>query len=354
MLGREHPEYWRIVLRTLLRDASYLPDPVARRYMHDWVIQRFRIVGHRKQTKDTLRALDKTARATTQLLRKAQVGRLRSLTKVLYMSYGRTGRRRHELLAEMLAEPVPADTEAVRHVVTNKKTNFGDDWQPPAIVMALLKSQINNPEIQQRRPRAQVKTVAPSIPSQNSWGQPVPHVRKVNLRQKWYQDVLDSLLPPLPDNILRTLDGLVDGTVRWTRVKQRTPAKRTFKEGKVGEEDKADENLFKDLTLGLAKEDTFDHEGGRAHDINYRFMRHHWRRVSALVPRISRDETWNRWDIWWDRPKPAAQYAFTLKDSARDMLSRKYSDSEPKGDANSPRRGVDAPDKKGGSRIAGK
>lgn len=195
MLGREHPEYWRIVLRTLLRDASYLPDPVARRYMHDWVIQRFRIVGHRKQTKDTLRALDKTARATTQLLRKAQVGRLRSLTKVLYMSYGRTGRRRHELLAEMLAEPVPADTEAVRHVVTNKKTNFGDDWQPPAIVMALLKSQINNPEIQQRRPRAQVKTVAPSIPSQNSWGQPVPHVRKVNLRQKWYQDVLDSLLP---------------------------------------------------------------------------------------------------------------------------------------------------------------
>lgn len=146
----------------------------------------------------------------------------------------------------------------------------------------------------------------------------------------------------------------MDGTVRWTRVKQRTPAKRTFKEGKVGEEDKADENLFKDLTLGLAKEDTFDHEGGRAHDINYRFMRHHWRRVSALVPRISRDETWNRWDIWWDRPKPAAQYAFTLKDSARDMLSRKYSDSEPKGDANSPRRGVDAPDKKGGSRIAGK
>ncbi|KAJ5833335.1 hypothetical protein N7474_001646 [Penicillium riverlandense] len=354
MLGREHPEYWRIFLRSLLRDASYLPDPVARRYMHDWVMQRFRTVRHRKQTQDSLKALDKTARATTQLLRKAQAGRLRALNKVLFMSYGRTGRRRHELLAEMLAEPVPADTEAVRHVVMNKKTDFGDDWRPPAMVMALLKSQINNPEIQQRRPRPQVKTLAPSIPSQNSWAQPMPRIRKVNLRRKWYQDVLDSLLPPLPDNVLRTLDGLVDGTVRWAPVKRRTPAKRTLGEDEVGREDKADQNLLKDLTLGLAKEGTFSHEGGRAHDINYRFMRHNWRRVSALVPRISRDETWNKWDIWWDRPKPAAQYAFTPKDSAKDMFSKKYSDSEPKVDAYSPRHGVDAPDVKGDSRTASK
>jgi len=294
--------------------------------MHDWIMQRFRTASHRRHTKTTRNALAKSAHATTQLLRKAQEGRLRALTKVLYMSYGRTGKRRHELLGEMLSEPVPANTEAVREVVMNKKTQFGDAWTPPAIVMALFKSQINNPEIQQRRPRPQVKTLAPPIPALNSWARPVPHVRKVNIRKKWYQDVLGSLLPPLPDRDLRTLEGLMDGTVQWTRVKRRTPARRMSRGGDEirEEDDKPDETLFNGLTLGFKKEGTFENEGGRAHEITYRFMRHNWRRLSALIPRMSRNETYNKWDIWWDRPKPAAQYSFTFKDPADDMLSKKY------------------------------
>ncbi|KAJ5775746.1 uncharacterized protein N7511_000757 [Penicillium nucicola] len=300
---------WRHLLRATLRECTYLPDPVARTYMREHVLDRYRAVSSRRSKAGP--QMVHAARNGLSVLRRANEGYTRPLEKILYLSYGRTGKRRHEMLAEFLRPRetgIPEDTQAAQELVS-APLKFHDGWQPPAIVRSLALSQMRNPVITSTRVRPLIKAISPPIPKENIWGKELAQSRKVNIRRQWYFATLNGLLPPLPEEDLQTLDGLVSGTTPWKLVKRR--------KGMNSENGaKPESTILKLLVQGPEKENTFaPYANGRPHALTTRFMHRLWRRVSALVPRQSWNETSQKWRFEWDTPKPVPTLSYSLDSS---------------------------------------
>lgn len=291
---------WRAILRATLRECSSLPDPVARTYMHDYVLSKYRkkpLPVDASRRKKFLAA--RKARKWLSILTRANEGYQKPLEKVLHNAYGRSGARRREYLRELLYE-VPPDTDALKELV-NQPLTYGDGWQPPAIISALIKSQMNNPIVQARRVRPPLKSAQPLIPRQDSWGEPVSEIRQRNIRRKWYIKSLSSLMPPLPKEDLATLDGLISGNIPWA-----PPQRRKGKHDR-----NMDNAILQVLTDGPQKGHTFrDYADGRPHAITSRFMRRQWMRLSCLVPRMHWNKHTSKVNFTWDIPKPVPRYAF--------------------------------------------
>lgn len=85
------------LFRNLLRQASVLYDDLARNYMKRYITLRFKmnrtIVSGWRTTEQL-----KEGRRGLSLLIRANAGETKALLQILKMSYGRTGRRKHELL----------------------------------------------------------------------------------------------------------------------------------------------------------------------------------------------------------------------------------------------------------------
>lgn len=294
------------MLRATLRECTYLPDPVARTYMREYVLRRYRRKAQSYgSTEKANTQLAKDARNWLSFLRRANEGYQKPLEKVLLRAYGRTGAQRRQYLAQMFCDAsttleVPADSNALKELV-NQRRDFGDDWKPPHIVSSLAKSQMSNGIIQSSRVRPPLKSAQPIIPETNSWGKPVCEVRRKNIRQRWYHNTLYSLLPPLPKNELAILDGLISRKLPWVAVQRRKTKPIQIENTEI----------LQVLTDGPQKGHTFrGYTDGRPHEITIRFMRRLWRRISSLVPRMRWNATSSNWDITWDSPKPLPQYAF--------------------------------------------
>ncbi|KAJ5105032.1 hypothetical protein NUU61_002379 [Penicillium alfredii] len=297
---------WRHLLRATLRECTYLPDPIARHYMHHEILARYRAAASPGRSQPA-HLLSRKAKSKLSLLKRANAGHPSPLEKVLLTSYGRVGKRRHQLLAQMMTPPIPEDTQALRGLV-EQPNRFDDGWQAPSIMMSLAKSQINNGVLTASRVRPQVKSLFPRIPEENSWGSPVCRSRRVNIRRKWYQDTMYSLLPPLPEEDLRILDGLISGTVKWEPVPRRKPGQTTVQDTAPIKRD-----LLGLLVQGPQKEGTFGaFVDGRPHRIRSRYMRRHWRRVSSLVPRMRWDADYEKWRFSWETPKTVPRLAFQV------------------------------------------
>ncbi|KAK2756813.1 hypothetical protein FQN54_005259 [Arachnomyces sp. PD_36] len=292
---------WRHLLRALLRECSYLPDPIARNYMHQYVVSSYR--DHAPKylpTPDVLprrqMQLRRRARKTLSVLERANQGYSKPLDRVLLLSYGRIGKRRRQLLEPLIAQPVPSDDTAV----DNLSTKFSDDWKPPATLIALLKDQSCRQDIYQCKVRPHLKLFQPTIPEENSWGRPIPRKRRKNIRKKWYAKALDSVYPPLPGQEWELLQGLVSGTVPWTMPKRR---KEPIRNDVLPENTQILDPEF--LVTGPKKGFTFDRWiRGRPHNITLRFMKRAWNRVSVLCPSMTWDATHQRWDIQWGSTQP--------------------------------------------------
>ncbi|CAI7647079.1 unnamed protein product [Penicillium glandicola] len=293
------PQQWRHLFRATLRECTYLPDPIARNYMKNHIISRYRAASSRspKAGPQAVHA----ARNALSVLRRANEGYSWPLEKVLLLSYGRTGRRRHELLAKLLTPEVPNDSLALKELLS-RPADFNDGWEPSAIVKSLAASQMQNTVVATVRIRPLIKNLEPPIPKQDSWGKEVAPSRKRNIRRQ-------CLLPPLPENDLRTLQGLISGTVPWEPVKRRS-SKPKISEPKSGGE------LFKLLARGPEKGTTFaEYANGRPHTITLRLMRRQWRRLSALVPRQYWNPISQKWRFLWDSPKEVPRLCFDLDSS---------------------------------------
>lgn len=300
------PKLWRHLLRASLRECSYLPDPIARVYMHDYVLHRYRR-SHRSNLPPM--QMIHTAKVGLTLLRRANEGYPRPFEKVMMMSYGRIGKKRHQLLDVMMAPAIPNDADALRELV-NKPAPHQDGWEPPEIMINLLKSQMNNGLIASARIRPQVRTTHPVIPEKNSWGKPLSPRRQFNIRRKWYADALNSLLPPLPDQELDVLDGLISGSIPWAPMKRRRQVQAPTPE---------DDPLLNFLQKGPEKGHTFGrYVNGRPHQFTARFMLRTWRRISSLVPRMHWNDYSKKWNIVWDIPKTAPRLAYEV-DPAADL-----------------------------------
>ncbi|KAI2794136.1 hypothetical protein POX_a00726 [Penicillium oxalicum] len=271
---------------------------------------------YRRSQKSQRSSLDlaRTARQGLSTLQRANQGYQRPLDKVLFMSYGRIGKRRHELLAQLMKPPVPQNHEAVKELLA-QPILFEEGWEPPEIVLSLAKSQMHNGVLSSSRIRPALKSLSPPILETNSWGKPMPRIRCINIRKKWYGNLLEALLPPLPDHDLRTLNGLIEGTVDWAP-QLRRHAVRSAVSPDI-DESLDHEHLLEFLTRGPQKGHTFrEFMNGRPHVITRRFMRRMWRRVSSLVPRMHQTPTSNKVYFVWDTPKVMPQVAFELDGDA--------------------------------------
>ncbi|CAN8101745.1 unnamed protein product [Discula destructiva] len=243
--------------RHLLREASYLP-PSCSPYIRSQIITRFH-----KHAKEPTIPLELTAyrirKAHTNLrtLRAANAGRRGLMLHILYLVYGRMGRRRRKLIAQLLdknkptannsspgpattadlvarlaalqahiAQPspppspskptAPAASAAATSPDAKKRAratsiaalppptqpDWLEDWDLPAL-HALLASQSAHggfaspiPELKGGR-----RSLAPTevdIPKVNIWGKPLtPRLARTKLR-KWYRSTIKRIMPPLP------------------------------------------------------------------------------------------------------------------------------------------------------------
>ncbi|KAF5861384.1 hypothetical protein ETB97_000347 [Aspergillus alliaceus] len=303
-------ESWKVHFRAILRECSYLPDPVAKSYMHDYVVRRFRryVIDERrpwiKYDLERLIMLFDESKETLSLLKRANQGFIKPLEKVIRMAYGRKGKRRKELLYALISPDIPADTMAVQQILQRPEP-YGDDWKPPSIVIELLKSQQNNGILSQLGVR-QVKDLNPVIPKKVISGDGVAKSRRRNIRKEWYNDVLDHLLPPLPEPDLSTLEGLMSGEIPWSPPRERKTVNLSNRQKRARGAER--EHLRKLLESGPAKGQTFrEYAKGRPHIITRRLMQRLWRRTMCLIPRMDWDDVAKKHYFTWDPAKPMPQ-----------------------------------------------
>ncbi|KAI9849375.1 MAG: hypothetical protein M1838_000180 [Thelocarpon superellum] len=313
------------LLRALLRECSYLPDAHARSYLKGHILSRYRANRH-LETRDSRSHLEHTtasalptrardervfnlvanARRAHSVLARANEGARKPLLKVLLYAYGRAGRRRHELMAPLRQPEVPANDAAVKALAAAKapaQPNNLEQWSAMTPrLLALVKSQKQQspPEVT----RAALKRVEPLLPTTDIWERPLPKKREHNLRRNFFKELLERLLPPLPETEWLRLQRLVSGTTPW--------------EGPISRRSRPPQSEKRPIavwrpTLGL---DALALQQGhrpaprkadRPHQITSRYMRRLWGLVFAQCPLMRWDASEQRWMVQWGSTKGTAE-----------------------------------------------
>ncbi|WEW57019.1 hypothetical protein PRK78_002478 [Emydomyces testavorans] len=291
---------WRHLYRSLLRECTYLPDPIATDYMRHYIRSGFRESVSTARIKGLKPIeefhLHRRFRKLLSLLHRANDGYLKPLERVLLLSYGRIGKRRRELMRPLLSSEKGIPT-------------FNDDWKPPSTLLALVKDQSRQGTVTALKIRRHIKVFEPPIPKENIWGRPTPFKRRVNIRRDWYGSLMESVLPMLPEQEWGILQDLATGRAPWT-----PPDRR--KAPKVPEQDTLLTPEF--LVLGPTKGPTFAaYLKGRPHHITRKLMENLWKTVCTLTPKMTWDKTRNKWNIQWG-----------IVDAPRRLSSRKVDPTE--------------------------
>lgn len=274
------------LLRALLRQCTYLPDPAARSFFNKYVLARFQ-GNHPRNNSRSRRlieqrrpALLRTARKGLIYLQHANDGHPRHLGRVLAMTYGRVGKRRHELLQPLKIPDVPVHQSSIK-MLSDPRTR---GLPKPSHQLSALVKALSNRKMsffsRSSRPRTE-----PQIPEKNAWGRPMPVNRVRNMRRRWFGETIDRVLPPLPEAEWSRLRDLASGQTRW--------------EGPVQRRRQIKPNQWKhDLVRGTIM-------GGTGfmsspHKITARYMRRLWTKIFAQCPLMKLDASKKlRWDIRW-------------------------------------------------------
>ncbi|KAL9628038.1 MAG: hypothetical protein Q9164_007413 [Protoblastenia rupestris] len=272
------------VCRGLLRQCTYLPDAAARKYLHKYIISRFRKTStHDVSSNKSKKASNlKTARKALLYLQRANAGHRQQLTKILEITYGRVGKRRHELL-EVLKTPRNTD-------ITQKATDSPSPLPPKDIsditpqFAALIRSQAKRKAtLSSRQP---LKQIRPVIPETNAWSRPMPVKRVRNMKKRWYAETLDRTAPPLPMEEWQSLQRLASGEQHWDRPVMR----RRRQAGSGSDEDDP----------GMKTHFTDRGAISRPHAITPRMMRRLWGSILAQCPAMRRKEAnVEEWEVLW-------------------------------------------------------
>jgi len=318
----------RHALRGILRECTYLPDQFAASWIRQHALSRFRTyeTRNKKHTEDAtyekrLETVRRKSRQALYQLQRANEGDRKMLMKALSMAYGRTGKRRRELLQPLISinehevvenasaeehaaklldasthSSTPASQPATSAPTTNNKPVKDRAIGPvkaqarayvndlPAALRALVQSQItaSPPTIARRNPRR----LGVEIPELNTWMKPMPDVRVKNQLSDWYANLLSTVQPPLPDNEWDQLRALALGITRAqppkARRKNLTPPPSVLE--MVVARGKLPKNLFrKDY----------------AHTINPRFMQRLWADVFSQCSLMKYDSAKDKWNVIW-------------------------------------------------------
>lgn len=336
------------LLRALLREATYLPDPSARSYFRRYIVARFKAYQPRQnavESKDTraarlyqragfkrhhdsiingrTRVMQRKAQKGLNYLRRANLGEWSCLEKVLLLTYGRLGRRRYALL-DLLLKPTPVvgaqgttvDVELPsplqKHYHSNKQylrffrapTKISDrdlhiEFLPQySRLFTVLKSQ------HQRgiSTGSDIKSYNLRRPVNNIWERPMPIKRARNDVRRWYAQTIGRLLPPLPSGEWDRLRALAVGNERCRAVARRAPA-RDLHPQPEDEFARAKDRLEEGMRMD--KPSKADRPSGKSHphNINPRMMKRMYANVLGLSCKLEWNETRNQWSAVWGNLK---------------------------------------------------
>ena len=327
----------RYLLRALLRQSSYLPDATARDYFHGYIIERYRKYNPRPSrpsngptlTPDRRRSLHKEARKGLLFLQRANDGHPTHLLRALAMAYGRTGRKRRELLKLVVSssssngDPSPMDEEALAQLselITKNSCDSHIEKPMPA------RDRLRPSEGRRLGPRMEALIVAqkrqgapgvpnkiakiPFIPKTNKWGRSMPRKRVVNMKRRWYAEVLSKILPPLPESDWKTLRDLALGRVQSEgTLRRRTPLAQTRAQDSTNKRNQSANIDQLSSHIGASsilenKETIREHKrkllGSHPHRITPRYMRRLRGRIFSQCPMMKWDAERRRWVVIWE------------------------------------------------------
>jgi predicted DNA-binding WGR domain protein len=333
------PDELRHAYRALLRAATYLPDPAARAYIHNYAVFRFRDVANKIQKKDGEAAEKLVARyhsgerigkvwQASRQLERAGEGNAADLQKVLYRTYGRAGKRRRELVQQLLDPDeyeFPTDQTALEELIQKQSEKEERRHKDNLQLKALINSQKFHQPLDTRA--AKLKTLSPQIPKTNVWERPVPLKLQASIGRRYWADALEKLLPPVPRYEWDRLRDLATGATRIEDPPSRrsrpprepcdteileyftTPANRQGSEVKgiqVGEHYIAASLEKSTHTRGLKT-------------MTPRFMRRLYATIWSMTPTMSQDETTKIWTTKWGGSRSAALTGQVTTPSTMDM-----------------------------------
>ncbi|KAK3080292.1 hypothetical protein LTS18_002634 [Coniosporium uncinatum] len=355
----DHFVHVRCLYRQLQRECTYLPDAAARVYISKHISYRFREYtqyrfDHRlDEPKERLKSVLRKAERGILFLRRANAGEYEPLLKVLMHTYGRVGKRKHELLAPILRPDQPTEDEnenftvEKQHVdlkghpltgipapLTSPKKNEKDGSIEFTIsekyqkLIALAKSHKASPSQTSNSSRPTVRSVVQKVPELNLWMRPQPRKRLASMSRNWYRKLLEKIMPPLPEEEWNRLEALVAGQVSWkdprvrransavkpNRLSFRDLAKFTLNEGEstdkhhIGQGDQWMQEssqvrqVMTDLVnhhARLGKVDTKTPSLNTPHAVTPRFMQRLWLAVFVQCPKMTWDGDTNKWIVEW-------------------------------------------------------
>lgn len=222
----------RSLLRALLREASYLPDPTAKSFIHNHVLARFRrypVGSSQHGAADRLKDGDKSLR----YLKRASNGELDALQKVLQYTYGRVGKYRHKLMLEAM-RPIPSLLTGSRQDSKPRPRKSDGSALPPLevpkgiagpfetsngtlrfevsdsfpVLKALLYSQTQRQGLPQSKATHEISAT-------NIWDIRMPRKRQKNAAKSWWAKVYNEVQPPLPEHEWKQLRDRACGNTPW-------------------------------------------------------------------------------------------------------------------------------------------
>ncbi|RFU29856.1 hypothetical protein B7463_g6476, partial [Scytalidium lignicola] len=345
------PDFVRAAVRHIYRDfmraTTYLPDRLAREYMRNYISRRF----HNTNPRDVndIRSRLPRARQMARKLQRASDGNLTDLTKVLQFVYGRAGKRRRQLINEVLKpdeDTVPRDGISLEKFIQQQPAQQESIWSPSPKLLALMKSQIENhpPE----NPRPKLKSTGLKLTYENSWGRPLPKRLEQNLQHKFWKDAFDRLLPPLPADEWDRLRDFAVGKVPIEPFPQRRL--RPFERPRTSREPTTNEEfMLRGLALYPARfyeknDALFDFKRGqfsqKTHTVrwnplpdevnenlvdrmnrreNQRALRRVYASVWSLCPKMLQDPINKKWSVEWGGGRSAAAKGQVTVPAIRDM-----------------------------------
>jgi hypothetical protein len=332
------------LLRSLLREASYLPDANARTYFRRYIVNRFRAYQPERLANTTIdshavekylqkgpkrrheRIIDKRTRTMQRkgqkglnYLRRAVQGESQCLEKVLLIAYGRLGPRRHRLLEHLLrpdALPGPTEEPAPLQKLYYSSARYLQFFNAPK--KKSNDAQTYTIELSDRFPR--LKTVhktqhaqgislaggrmsgALKTPIHNIWLRPMPIRRARNIALRWYADTMTHILPPLPSDEWDAIKEMADGKKHFSFVKRRTAALPLNPDPPAQEKD-AFVALVNEA-VAMDKPSKADRPQGlnRPHNLTLRFMKRMYSKILTYCCKLTWNEEENRWVVTWGGP----------------------------------------------------
>ena len=208
------PQVVRSILRSLFREATYLPDKTAR----SWVTRQIRKKSrYNEYERDPAKiaSLLRAAKKQYSLLKRANLGARLPLLKILRHTYGRVGSRRYVLL-EKYIRPLPTFmATGTKHNLEERVSSDSSVWKSsanPGEIVADPKQEGDNNIFSlsnkydnlkyllrsQKTTLGYPNTLNLIIPRRNAWLQSVPTLTVRNRITKWYEYLLENVKPPLP------------------------------------------------------------------------------------------------------------------------------------------------------------